>query len=76
MAATLGRGESTVAAEQARGLAALKAAGFDAVDYFEVRDAETLAPIVAVERPARVLAAVHLGPTRLIDNVPVEPPRD
>jgi pantoate--beta-alanine ligase len=74
VAETLARGESTVAAEQARGLAALEAAGFDAVDYLEVRDAETLAPIATLERPARVLAAVHLGPTRLIDNVAVEPP--
>ncbi len=75
VAATLGRGESTVAAEQARGLAALKSSGFDAVDYLEVRDAETLDRIDRLERPARVLAAVHLGPTRLIDNVAIEPPK-
>lgn len=46
------------------------AAGFGQVDYVEVRDAVTLA---AVERydgtPLRVLAAVRLGKTRLIDNV-------
>ena len=47
------------------------AAGFAAVDYVEVRDADTLAPIEHVRRPARVLAAARLGKTRLIDNVPV-----
>ncbi len=48
------------------------AAGFDSVDYLTLRDAETLAPLVALEgRPARVLAAARLGRTRLIDNVAV-----
>lgn len=46
-------------------------AGFASVDYVAVRDAETLAPIAATERPARVLAAARLGHTRLIDNLPV-----
>jgi len=57
--------------------AALVAAGFDAVDYVAVADAETLAPLETPEiragRPARVLAAAFLGETRLIDNVPVGP---
>lgn len=44
--------------------------GFASVDYIEVRDAETLAPIERIDgRPLRVLAAVRLGKTRLIDNV-------
>ena len=46
--------------------------GFTAVDYVELRDAETLAGLAAMaDRPARLLAAAHLGPVRLIDNVPV-----
>jgi pantoate--beta-alanine ligase len=47
------------------------------VDYLEVRDAEDLQPLEEshVTRPARLLAAVHLGRTRLIDNVPVAPAR-
>jgi pantoate--beta-alanine ligase len=45
--------------------------GFSKIDYFEVCDAETLKPISRIEVPARVLAAVTLGATRLIDNVPV-----
>lgn len=47
-------------------------AGFDAIDYLEVCDADTLAPVRGrLVRPARVLAAAWLGRTRLIDNVPV-----
>jgi pantoate--beta-alanine ligase len=57
----------------AEGQARLSAAGFDAIDYLEVCDAETLAPLALVDRPARVLAAAWLGRTRLIDNVPVAP---
>jgi len=49
----------------------LLAAGFDSVDYCEVRDAETLAPLDRPTRPARLLAAARLGTTRLIDNVAV-----
>jgi pantoate--beta-alanine ligase len=50
----------------------LLAAGFAKVDYIDVRDAETLNP-VEENRDAnlRVLAAVRLGKTRLIDNVGV-----
>jgi pantoate--beta-alanine ligase len=55
----------------ARGRAALAAAGFAPVQYLEVRDAETLAPVTRATRPARVLAAAYLGATRLIDNVAV-----
>jgi pantoate--beta-alanine ligase len=48
----------------------LLAAGFTKIDYIEVRDAETLAPFQPGSgRPGRVLAAVWLGKTRLIDNV-------
>ena len=52
----------------------LAAAGFDPVDYVELRDAETLAPLEALDRPARILAAATLGRTRLIDNLAVLPP--
>ena len=62
------------AAAQAEALAEAKAA-FDAVDYVTVRHAETLAALGPgpVEAPARVLAAVKVGSTRLIDNMPVKP---
>lgn len=51
----------------------LARAGFDPIDYVELCDAGTLAPVAAVERPARLLAAARIGRTRLIDNLPVEP---
>jgi pantoate--beta-alanine ligase len=50
---------------------ALSDVGFK-VDYLEVRNAETLAPVVERSKePLRVLAAARLGKTRLIDNVGV-----
>jgi pantoate--beta-alanine ligase len=64
-----GAAEIAAVAELAK--AELLAAGFAKVDYFEVRDAQTLAPIATLARPARLLAAVRLGKTRLIDNVPL-----
>ena len=48
-------------------------AGFDSVDYIELCDAQTLATIDTVTRPARALAAARLGRARLIDNVAVMP---
>lgn len=51
----------------------LEGAGFDPIDYVELRDAETLAPMTVLDRPARLLAAATLGNTRLIDNLPVTP---
>jgi len=42
------------------------------VEYLELRDAATLAPLTDTPtEPARLLAAVHLGRTRLIDNIAV-----
>ncbi len=41
--------------------------GFDKVDYCVQRNSETF----GAENPNRVLAAVHLGKTRLIDNMPM-----
>ena len=51
----------------------LAAAGFDPIDYVELRDAETLEPVSVPVRPARILTAARLGKTRLIDNLPVVP---
>ena len=51
----------------------LAAAGFDPVDYVELRDAATLEPLAALDRAARILAAGRIGRTRLVDNVAVEP---
>ena len=54
----------------AQARARLEAAGF-APEYVELRDAESLAPVDRLKRPARLLAAARLGRTRLIDNVAV-----
>lgn len=68
---TAGRRVADALAEAER---ELRAAGFSAIDYIELRDAATLQPLTQLtERPARLLAAVYLGKTRLIDNVPVPP---
>ncbi len=56
---------------EAEAAAQLLNAGFDQVDYVALRDAETLAPIRNLERPARVLGAARVGATRLIDNLAV-----
>lgn len=60
-----------VAAALAGAREKLARAGFDPIDYVELRDAETLQPVTNVDRPARLLAAARLGRTRLIDNLPV-----
>lgn len=45
--------------------------GFDRVEYLDLRDPESLAPLDRLNGPARLLAAAWLGPVRLIDNVAV-----
>jgi pantoate--beta-alanine ligase len=70
----IGRGEKIETALAAAS-AAILAAGFAGIDYLELRDAETLAPLAQIDRrPGRLLAAAWLGRARLIDNVPVVPP--
>ncbi len=58
-------------ATEAQAIEALWAAGFTHVDYVAIRDAESLDHISALDRPARILAAVKIGKTRLIDNMAV-----
>ena len=47
------------------------AAGFQSVDYIELRDAISLEPAKAAGQPSRLLAAAWLGGVRLIDNITV-----
>lgn len=47
------------------------AAGFDRVEYIDLRDASTLGPAQDLDRPLRLLAAAWLDGVRLIDNIPV-----
>jgi pantoate--beta-alanine ligase len=50
---------------------AVRAAGFERVEYIELRDAGTLLPSDDPVRPRRMLAAAWLDGVRLIDNIPV-----
>lgn len=46
-------------------------AGFDSVDYLEIRDAHTLRQVGPETQELRILAAVRIGKARLIDNIGV-----
>jgi len=62
------RGGEPAADAVAAGRAGLANSGF-AVDYLELRNAETLAPVTSIKaEPLRLLVAAKLGKTRLIDN--------
>lgn len=50
---------------------AIRAAGFERVEYIELRDAVTLMPSDDPASPRRMLAACWLDGVRLIDNIPV-----
>ena len=54
-----------------QGVERLRAAGYDKVDYLDLRAADTLEALERADRPARLLAAAWLGEVRLIDNVAV-----
>ncbi|EPX79579.1 pantoate--beta-alanine ligase [Salipiger mucosus] len=49
----------------------LISAGFERLEYLELRGAEDLAPLETPERPARLLVAAWLDGVRLIDNIAV-----
>lgn len=62
-----------VAEVEAEAIGSVLGAGFDAVDYIEVRSADRLARMGpgAHDSAARILAAARLGRTRLLDNIHV-----
>jgi pantoate--beta-alanine ligase len=65
------RAGDNIEAAMAGGAELITDAGF-VLDYFEVRHADTLAPVVSLkDGPLRLLVAARLGETRLIDNVGV-----
>ncbi|MDE8650855.1 pantoate--beta-alanine ligase [Novosphingobium album (ex Liu et al. 2023)] len=69
--AAIEAGQDTAAAIAGLRLALL-AGGFSAVEYAELRDAASLAPLAAPgPAPARLLVAARIGKARLIDNMPV-----
>lgn len=69
MASNLMSGQSAEDAER-WGRAELEGAGFR-VEYLTARDPDTLQPVHGPVKTARLLAAVRLGRTRLIDNLAV-----
>lgn len=52
--------------------ASLMAGGFSSIDYAEVRHPVSLAPVAAINQPARLFVAARIGGTRLIDNMAIE----
>jgi pantoate--beta-alanine ligase len=71
VAAALAQQPSAVERELARGVGELRDAGFE-IDYLEIREEETLRPVTTrVAARSRVFAAVRLGRTKLIDNLPI-----
>jgi pantoate--beta-alanine ligase len=65
------RAGDDIGAAMAGGAELIAGAGF-ALDYFEVRHADTLAPIASLkDGPMRILVAARIGTTRLIDNIAV-----
>jgi pantoate--beta-alanine ligase len=54
---------------------ALYDAGFSVVDYVALVGSATLEPLDAPAGRMRLIAAATIGGTRLIDNLPVEPPK-
>jgi pantoate--beta-alanine ligase len=70
ISAALAQDPTAIVREITRGSAALQQAGFT-VEYLEIREAVTLAVPSEVTANSRVFAAVRLGKTRLIDNMPI-----
>jgi pantoate--beta-alanine ligase len=74
IAVALAQQPHAIARESARGIAELRDAGF-VVEYIEIRSTETLTMVTGeISVSSRVFAAVRLGRTRLIDNVPIPAP--
>jgi pantoate--beta-alanine ligase len=49
-------------------------AGDARIEYIEIVDRDTLAPVTRIAREVLIALAVRVGPARLIDNVVVRSP--
>ena len=67
--------DQSIASAEIYAVDTLRKVGFASVDYVAIRDAATLAPILSLTRPARILAAARVGATRLIDNMAIDEQR-
>jgi pantoate--beta-alanine ligase len=66
-------GERDVERLTARMRAVLEENGLARIDYVTVADPHTLRPVQTIQAPAVALIAAHLGNTRLIDNILLQP---
>lgn len=66
-------GESDAAVLRSAMAAVVAGASEGELDYVEVADPATLAPLAAVSGPCRLFGAVRFGSARLIDNVAAAP---
>lgn len=64
-------GGAPVARTIASARKAIRAAGFDSIDYCELRHGESLALLDEASDQARLFVAARIGATRLIDNLPL-----
>jgi pantoate--beta-alanine ligase len=71
--AAVARGEREAAALIAAASQQILAHAENRIDYLAIVDPRTLMETARIDRPARMLMAVHVGTTRLIDNAPLEP---
>ena len=53
------------------GIKELELVGINKIDYFSLRDPITFEPMTKFEKDARLLIALYVGTTRLIDNIAV-----
>lgn len=74
VAAAWAAGERDAAILRAAGMGVLASEPRARVEYLDVVDADSLAPIERVERPAVALVAAWFGEVRLIDNVALGDP--
>ena len=71
LAATGIRGGMSVAKAMKAARAEVLAAGFEEVEYIELRSAAMLERVSTLDAPARMLAAARIGGVRMIDNIAV-----
>ena len=66
--------QTTMAAVLETARAGIEASAFANIDYLTLVDAESLQPVVSLERPAVLAVAVFYGEVRLIDHISVPGP--
>lgn len=68
-------GETSIALLEEQMRETLLAGGADRIDYARIVERDSLAALHRLDQPAVALIAAHVGSTRLIDNLFLEPPR-